>query len=185
MKPCWKDTSRTLSSVTAVILWGGFTNSLIVCIFVPAIRHLPLVLGVLTIMLLCAVIILILLVNICLLRMRKYSVMSDGLVVKDWLRKPVLHEWQDISQIGICKIRYTSRTPYEYDIAVRCVIGQENKGPSEGYGFWQSEIYEALHIKKIVCIRYSEETLSHFQKIYPGEIMDFRCLQKNTYEKDA
>ena len=90
-----------------------------------------------------------------------------------------MRTWDAISEIGICKVHYSTRSPYTYDVVIRMVIGHEIFSPRNGSGIWQSEVYEVFHRKTVICLEYSEQTLHSIRKVYQGEIVDYRHIVKD------
>lgn len=120
--------------------------------------------------------------RLTLLSWRKFRIAEEGLIIQDLLRKPALYKWQDIVEIGICKVRYSSKgAPYYFDTVLRCVTREEKKGPGEGFGAWQGELYEAIHMATIISIDYDQKILEELQS--KKIVTDYRHLYKNPYDK--
>lgn len=115
---------------------------------------------------------------------RKYTVTNEGLILHYPLRFTVTHTWDKLSEIGICNVHYASRgrIPVPHLVAIRCVVGEEKKGPRHGHGWWASCVYSAMHFRKIITILYTEEKLEEFKRECPLEIIDYRGIRKYSSE---
>jgi hypothetical protein len=109
---------------------------------------------------------------------RRYSVTESGLVLEYPFRYTVIHPWETLSEIGICNVHYTARGPVEHLTAIRCVVGEEKKGPRHGYDCWAESWYSALHFRKVITILFTEERLEEFEKVCPVKIQDYRNVRK-------
>lgn len=109
---------------------------------------------------------------------RKYAITQTGLVLKYPFNFTVTHPWCELSEIGICKVHYTTRGPVEYLTAIRCVIGEEKNGPRKGHGWWADSFYSVIHFRKVITIIYSEDRLEAFNTVCPLEIIDYRGLRR-------
>lgn len=109
---------------------------------------------------------------------RKYTVSETGITLKYPLKLTVHHSWNEISEIGICNVHYTTRGPVEHLTAIRCVVGVENNGPSKGYGWWADSYYSVIHFRRIITIIYSDERLEEFVRVCPLEIVDYRSIKR-------
>ena len=114
---------------------------------------------------------------------RKYAVSEDGITIRGIGSRSILYPWESFRDIGICKVHYTSRLPYEYDVVIRMSRMEEPRGPSTGtYGPWATELYELLHFRKIILITFTQERLAQLAAVYPDEIADYRANQKNAFD---
>lgn len=115
---------------------------------------------------------------------RKYSVTKEGFVLHYPFHFTVVHSWDELGEIGICKVHYPNRgrPPLPYTIAIRCVVGEEKKGPRNGYGWWASSFYSAVHFRKIITIVYTEDRLEEFKKACPLKIIDYRGIRRFSQE---
>ena len=120
--------------------------------------------------------------RVCTLKLREYKITDTGMYIRDFMKKSAFYEWDTMKEIAICKVHYNHRAPYQYDIVIRCVVGNERIGPSEGFGAWQSILYEAVHKKDIVCIDFDEQ-IQHTIENKSGKcIVDYRHLAKNAFD---
>ena len=133
--------------------------------------------SVLLVNLLCAVL-------LFLFSVRKYRVDKDGLEIQYLIFPPILYPWDQISEIGICKVHYNSRGMLKYDTVIRCVIGKEKRGPRHGYGAWATIEYEMFHLTKVIPITLSALRLNEFERIAQAEIVDYRKIKLFPYEAD-
>lgn len=108
---------------------------------------------------------------------RRYMVTESGIKLIYPFNYVVAHSWDEISEIGICKVHYTTRGPVEYLTAIRCVVGGEKKGPSKGHGWWADSLYSAIHFRRVITIVYSEERVEEFRKLCPFEVIDYRNIK--------
>lgn len=113
---------------------------------------------------------------------RKYTITHDGLVLVYPFNFTVTHTWEDLSEIAVCKVHYTTRGPTEYMTAIRCVVGEEKNGPSKGYGWWADSLYSAIHFRKIITIIYSDERLDEFKTMCPLDIADYREMRRYLWD---
>lgn len=113
---------------------------------------------------------------------RKYSISQEGITLSYPFSITVTHTWRELSEIGICKVHYTTRGPVEYLTAIRCVIGEEKNGPKNGHGLWADSYYSIIHFRKIITIIYSEERLAEFKQVCPFEIIDYRGIKRHYHD---
>ena len=77
---------------------------------------------------------------------RKFAVNEKGMTICGIGSRSRFYPWQSFRDIGICKVHYTSRLPYEYDIVLRFSLRDARRGPQSGaWGFWTTELYELIH----------------------------------------
>ena len=69
-----------------------------------------------------------------LLTMRKYSVSREGIRIQYPLCKPVFYPWEQISDIGICNVHYTTKGPLRHQVVLRIVIGPEERARRREWG---------------------------------------------------
>lgn len=117
-----------------------------------------------------------------LLNTRKFRITKDGLQIRYITGTVCSYGWDEISEIGICKVRYAAKDISRYKTVLRCVIGNEENGPSHGYGSWATEIYELLHFRKIVTISYTQMRLEDICAVCPFDVIDYRYIRKNAYD---
>ena len=113
---------------------------------------------------------------------REYAISKEGITLRYPFRYTVMHSWDEISEIGICNVHYTTRGPVEYLMVIRCVIGEEKSGPAKGHGWWADSFYSAMHFRKIITILYSEERLEEFKQVCPFEIIDYRGIKRHYHD---
>ena len=114
---------------------------------------------------------------------RKYAVSEHGITIWGIGGRSTLYPWESFRDIGICKVHYTSRLPYEYDVVIRFSRMVEPRGPRTGtYGPWATEIYELLHFRKIILITFTQERLAQLAAVYPDEIADYRAIRRNAFD---
>lgn len=182
MKYCSsKNSLRVVGIFLLIIISAILIGALQIC-FIEPVRMQPLILLIWIPVILLWAFVWVWLFRMTLLGWRKFQITEEGLVIQDLLRKPLLHKWQKISEIGICKVHYSTKgMPYYYDTVLRCVIGEEKKGPASGFGSWQGELYEAMHMKTVISIDYDTKVLEELQR--KKAITDYRLLFKNPYDK--
>lgn len=115
---------------------------------------------------------------------RRYGVTEKGIVIAYPFGAPIFYPWEQISDVGICKVHYPRRGAFRYEVIIRCVIGKEEKGPKQGFGNWTTTEYEALHLWNIVTIRFSALRLSEFQKMYPFGVNDYRSIKRYYWDPE-
>ena len=115
---------------------------------------------------------------------RKYSISEAGITLIYPLKFTVTYSWNEISDLGICKVHYTTRGPVEYLTAIRCVVGNERNGPSKGYGWWADSFYSVIHFSRIITILYSEARVEEFKKVCPLEIIDYRNIKRYYHDPE-
>lgn len=114
---------------------------------------------------------------------RKYAVSEDGITIWSIDSRSILYPWESFRDVGICKVHYTSRLPYEYDIVIRLSRMEEPRGPRTGtYGAWATELYELLHFREIILITFTQERLAQLTAVYPNEIAEYRKIQRNAFD---
>ena len=114
---------------------------------------------------------------------QKYAVSEHGITIRGIGSRSTLYPWESFRDIGICKVHYTSRLPYEYDIVIRLSRMEEPRGPRTGsYGPWATEFYELLHFRKIILITFTQERLAQLAAVYPDEIADYRSIRRNAFD---
>lgn len=112
---------------------------------------------------------------------RKYTITKNALILTLSNGKTTAHPWSEISEIGICRVRYSARDD-QHSVVFRIVIGQEPNGPASGfYGAWASELYELTHWKKIITIPYSDALHQQIAETVPVPLKDHRHIKKNAY----
>ena len=109
---------------------------------------------------------------------RKYTISESGITLEYPFHFTVHHSWDEIGEIGICNVHYTTRGPVEYLTAIRCVVGNERNGPSKGQGWWADSYYSVIHFRSIITIIYSEERLEEFKSACFSKIIDYRSIKK-------
>lgn len=113
----------------------------------------------------------------------KYAVGEDGITIWSIDSRSILYPWESFRDVGICKVHYTSRLPYEYDIVIRLSRIEEPRGPRTGtYGTWATELYELFHFRKIILITFTQERLAQLAAVYPGDIADYRAIRRNAFD---
>lgn len=121
--------------------------------------------------------------RMCIVYNRRYTIDKNALVLVGITGKVVRYDWNQFGDVGICKVHYTAKGPIKFDTVIRCTIGHESAGPQEGfYGFWATEIYEALHLKNVFIISFSEKRIQQFCELCPLEIKDYRFIKKSAYD---
>lgn len=115
---------------------------------------------------------------------RKYAVGSDGLKIQYPWGFCVQHSWEEFSEIGICKVRYTTRGTFHYDVVLRFVIGHEENGPSKGYGKWATDGYVIRHFRKIVTVDFTEARYQEIKMFCPLEIVDYRGIRRYFHDPE-
>ena len=114
---------------------------------------------------------------------RKYAVSEHGITIRGIGSRSILYPWESFRDIGICKVHYTSRLPYEYDVVIRLSRMEEPRGPRTGtYGPWATELYELVHFRKIILITFTQECLAQLAAVYPDEIADYRAIRRNAFD---
>lgn len=113
-----------------------------------------------------------------LITMRKYCVSAKGLQVKYPLCRSILYSWDEISDVGICNVHYSSRGPLRHEVVLRLVIGTEKKGPKKGMGSWVTWGYELLHLKKVITLEYNSQRLLELEKFSPQGVNDYRQIKR-------
>ena len=114
---------------------------------------------------------------------RKYAASKHGITIWGIGGRSTLYPWESFRDIGICKVHYTSRLPYEYDIVIRLSRMEEPRGPrTNTYGPWATELYELLHFRKIILITFTQERLAQLAAVYPDEIADYRAIRRNAFD---
>ncbi len=114
---------------------------------------------------------------------RKYAVSEHGITIWGIGSHSIHYPWESFRDIGICKVHYTSRLPYEYDVVIRFSRMEEPRGPRTGtHGPWATEIYELLHFRKIILITFTQERLAQLTSVYPDEIADYRAIRRNAFD---
>lgn len=114
---------------------------------------------------------------------RKYAISEHGITISNIGSRNSFYSWQAFRDVGICKVHYTSRLPYEYDVVIRFSLIHENTGPKSGvWGFWATEIYELLHFRQIILLTFSQERFNQLVSVYPNEISDYRTIMKNSFD---
>ena len=114
---------------------------------------------------------------------RKYAVSEYGITIWSIGSRSILYPWESFRDVGICKVHYTSRLPYEYDIVIRLSRMEEPRGPRTGtYGAWATELYELFHFRKIILITFTQERLAQLAAVYPGDIADYRAIRRNAFD---
>ena len=110
---------------------------------------------------------------------RKYTITETGITLEYPFHVTVHHPWDEIGEIGICNVHYTTRGPIEYLTAIRCVVGNEKNGPNKGYGWWADSFYSVIHFRRIITIIFSDERLEEFKRVCPAAIIDYRNIRKH------
>ena len=114
---------------------------------------------------------------------QKYTVSEHGITIWGIGSSSIHYPWESFRDIGICKVHYTARLPYEYDVVIRLSRMEEPRGPRSGsYGPWATELYELFHFRKIFLITFTQERLAQLATVYPGEIADYRAIQRNAFD---
>ena len=114
---------------------------------------------------------------------REYAISNEGITLSYPFHFVIMHTWDELSEIGICNVHYTTRGSIEYLTVIRCVIGEENNGPAKGHGWWADSFYSAIHFRKIINIVFSEERIEEFRQICPIEIVDYRGIKQICYSR--
>ncbi len=113
-------------------------------------------------------------------RSRKFAFSEKGMTVYGIGSGSRFYQWQSFRDIGICKVHYTSRLPYEYDIVLRFSLRDERRGPQSGvWGFWTTELYELIHFKTIIRLSFTQERLDRLRIVCPTDISDHRSIRRN------
>ncbi len=114
---------------------------------------------------------------------RKYAVDERGITICSLGNRCTLYPWQSFRDVGICKVHYTSRLPYEYDVVIRLSRMEEPRGPKSGaWGPWTTELYELVHFQEIILITFTQERLAQLEAVSPNRITDYRSIRKNTFD---
>lgn len=110
---------------------------------------------------------------------RKYSVSSDGIIVKYPLGINKLYSWDSFSEISLCKIHYASGST-KHILAIRCAIGCATcvpKNATTARAQWSTMTYEVMNYKKLISIYYSPERYAEFEELCPYPIKDYKSLK--------
>ena len=114
---------------------------------------------------------------------RKYAVDNHGITISSFGNRRTFYPWQSFRDIGICKVHYTSRLPYDYDVVIRFSQMDESSGPKSGtWGPWATEFYDLIHFRKLLLITFTQARLDQLTAIYPDEIADYRHIKRNAFE---
>lgn len=114
---------------------------------------------------------------------REYSVSSYGLTISYLGIIRHHYEWEEFSEIAICKLRYSKKFRWMHLVGIRFVVGPEINGPQyakQADEPWSTDTYEFRHWRTIITIEFSEERLEELRQICPKEIADYRHLQDPT-----
>ena len=119
-------------------------------------------------------------------RSRKVAFSEKGMMVYGIGSRSRFYQWQSFRDIGICKVHYTSRLPYEYDIVLRFSLRDERRGPRSGaFGFWTTELYELIHFRSIIRLTFTQERLELLRAVCPAEISDHRSIRRNVHDQSG
>ena len=113
-------------------------------------------------------------------RSRKFAFSEKGMTIYGIGSWSCFYPWPSFRDIGICKVHYTCRLPYEYDIVLRFSLRDERRGPKSGvWGFWTTELYELIHFRSIIRLSFTQERLDRLRAVCTAEILDHRSIRRN------
>lgn len=115
---------------------------------------------------------------------RKYRITEFGIIIQYPLGITVKYSWDILSEVGVCKVHYTTRGSFSYLTVIRCVVGEEKNGPSKGYGRWADSLYSTIHFNKVVVILYTEERHKEFNSICPLDVIDYRGIKRYPFDPE-